>query len=151
MQASVTLRRMRMLVAALWAWLAIGVSVAAITLSSVLSDRVAFGETVSILFRVEAWVGLACGLALLLLLWRDDQLDARKRRTQIILVAVMLLCVLGYFGLQPIMGALREGAGPGGVMASSARRQFGMLHGASMLLYLVHTVLALVLLFKNRK
>ena len=151
MLSPVARQRMRMVVAALWVWPAITVAVAAATLSSFIVDRAVFGATVSGLFRVEAWVGLSCGLVLLSLLWSDPQIDPRNRRAQVIATVVGLACIVGYFALQPVMAALREGAGPGGVMATAARRQFGMLHGASMLLYLVQTVTAVFLLVKNRK
>jgi hypothetical protein len=145
------MQRARMFLAVLWAGGAVLVAIAASVLNRVMTDRVAFGETVSGLFRQEARLGLVCGLLLLGLIWFDQRLDARKRRTLLIVTVVMLTCILGYFVVQPMMAALREGAGAGGVMASSARKQFGMLHGVSMLLYLVQTVLAVVLVFKSRK
>ncbi|MES2900910.1 MAG: DUF4149 domain-containing protein [Pseudomonadota bacterium] len=146
-----TLQRARLIVAALWAWPAIMVAIAAATLSAYITDRAAFGAAVSYLFRIEALVGLVCSLVLLVFLWSDTQLGNAKRRNQSIMAAVGLACILGYFALQPVMAGLREGAGPAGVMASAARKQFGMLHGVSMLLYLVQTVMAVVLVVKNRK
>jgi hypothetical protein len=62
----------------------------------------------------------------------------------------MLMCTLvSHFGLQPIMAGLREAAGPNGVMESSARGQFGMLHGVSMVIYMVQSVLAGLLIWKQ--
>ena len=63
----------------------------------------------------------------------------------------MVLCVLiGYFGLQPLMAGLREAAGPAGVMEGAARTQFGLLHGAASLIYLLQSVLAAILVLKSR-
>jgi hypothetical protein len=58
--------------------------------------------------------------------------------------------MVGYFGLQPWMAALRETAGPSGVMEGATRTQFGILHGVASLIYLFQSVLALVLVLKVR-
>ncbi len=114
-----------------------------------LSDRVLAGTIAGTLFRAEAILSLVCAGALLLLLWRDRTLVSR--RTALRLVLAMLACVLvGYFGLQPLMAALREAAGPGGVMAGSTRTQFGILHGVSSFIYLLQSGLAVALVLKTR-
>jgi hypothetical protein len=48
------------------------------------------------------------------------------------------------------MAALREAAGPSGVMEAATRTQFGILHGVASLIYLFQSVLALVLVLKVR-
>jgi hypothetical protein len=63
----------------------------------------------------------------------------------------MLACSLAvYLGLQPLMAAIREGAGPAGVRASPQWGMFAALHGVSQLLYLVESVLGAVLVVKAR-
>ena len=100
------------------------------TLFATLSDRVLAG-TIAGLF------------------WFDR--NHPSRRTLLRFVAAMLICVLvGYVGLQPLMAALREAAGPGGVMDGPSRTQFGILHGVSSLIYLVQSGLAVALVFKSR-
>lgn len=119
------------------------------TLFATLSDRVLAGTIAGSLFRVGALVSLLCGGALLGLFWFDR--NHPSRRTLLRLVAAMLICVLVvYVGLQPLMAALREAAGPGGVMDGPSRTQFGILHGVSSLIYLVQSGLAVVLVFKSR-
>ncbi|MES2263140.1 MAG: DUF4149 domain-containing protein [Pseudomonadota bacterium] len=146
------LTRVRLLVTTLWAgslW-ALGYLVAP-TLFATLSDRVLAGTIAASLFHIGALLSLGCGLALLLLLkvatagW-----DAKRRRTAYGIVAAMLLCtVVSHFGLQPLMAELRAAAGPGGVMESAAKGRFGMLHGISSVIYLVQSVLAGWLVFKQ--
>lgn len=144
------LHRARLYLAALWAGSAIMVAISASMLNAVLTDRVLFGQTVSGLFKAEAWIALGCALAIHVLAGMDKALDKKRRRMMFVLTVVGLVAVLGYFFIQPMLAELRAGAGPGGVMASAARQQFGMLHGVSLGLYLVQAVAAVVLVVKNR-
>lgn len=123
---------------------------AAPTLFATLADRTLAGSIAGSLFRVEAWVSVVCGLSLLALLLADS--GFAKRRDCIVLVVLMLVCLsVGYFGLQPLMAALKETAvANGGVMPEAARARFGMLHGVASVIYLIESVLGLVLVFKAR-
>ena len=140
----------RLLVTTLWAgslW-TVGYLVAPV-LFSTLPDRVLAGTIAGSIFRIEAWLSVGCGLVLLAMVAFDDA--SRERRSLLRLIVVMLLCVVvGYFGLQPWMAALREAAGPSGVLEGAARTQFGILHGVASLIYLFQSVLALVLVLKVR-
>ena len=140
----------RLLVTTLWAgslW-TVGYLVAPV-LFSTLPDRALAGSIAGSIFRIEAWLSVGCGLVLLVLVVFDDA--SRERRSLLRLIVVMLLCVVvGYFGLQPWMAALREAAGPSGVMEGAARTQFGILHGVASLIYLFQSVLAVVLVLKVR-
>ena len=140
----------RLLVTTLWAgslW-TVGYLVAPV-LFSTLPDRVLAGTIAGSIFRIEAWLSVGCGLVLLAMVVFDDA--SRERRSLLRLIVVMLLCVVvGYFGLQPWMAALREAAGPSGVMEGATRTQFGILHGVASLIYLFQSVLALVLVLKVR-
>lgn len=145
--------RVRLLIATLWAgslW-AIGY-IAAPTLFAVLPEPALAGSVAARLFRIEAWLSVACALALLALLYPGTEgLDGRGRRTLRWLVIAMLLCTLiGYFALQPFMNELRQAAGPGGVMEGAMRTRFGVLHGISSLFYLLQSILAVGLIWKLR-
>lgn len=145
--------QLRLLVAALWAgslW-TIGYIVAP-TLFASLSDRVLAGTIAGRLFRVEAWLSLACGLILLFMLLRARaELTTKQKNICMLLIGAMLTCTLiGYFGLQPFMAALREAAGSNGVMKSDAKMTFGILHGISSVFYLLQSILAAILLLRIR-
>jgi hypothetical protein len=123
---------------------------AAPVLFASLPDRSLAGSIAGMLFRAQAWLSLACGLLLLLLLWLDKSWSSK--RTSVILVIAMLACVsIGYFALQPFMAEIRAAAANnGGIMDEAMRARFGMLHGVASVIYLLQSVLALVLVTKTR-
>jgi hypothetical protein len=145
------LSRLRLLLVTIWAgslW-TVGYIVAPVLFAS-LPDRSFAGSIAGMLFRAQAWLSLACGLLLLLLVWLDKSLS--PKRTPIILMIAMLACVLiGYFVLQPFMAEVRAAAANnGGVMDEAMRSRFGMLHGIASVIYLLQSVLAIVLVVKTR-
>ncbi len=145
------LSRLRLLLVTIWAgslW-TVGYLVAPVLFAS-LPDRSMAGSIAGMLFRAQAWLSLACGLLLLLLVWLDKSLS--PKRTPIILMIAMLACVfIGYFALQPFMAEVRAAAANnGGVMDEAMRSRFGMLHGVASVIYLLQSVLAIVLVVKTR-
>lgn len=138
---------MRRVIVALWVgslW-TVGYLVAP-TLFISLSDTVLAGTVAGKIFRVEAWFCVVMALLVAGLSWKTEA-EVGIRKSSIILISAMLACtILGYFYLQPFMAALRASA-PSGVLAGSARLQFGMLHGVASGLYLVESLLGLYLLF----
>ncbi len=145
------LSRLRVLLVTLWAgslW-TVGYLVAPVLFAS-LPDRSIAGSIAGMLFRAQAWLSLACGFLLLLLVWLDKSLS--PKRTPVILMIAMLACVLiGYFALQPFMAEVRAAAANnGGVMDEAMRSRFGMLHGVASVIYFLQSVLAIVLVVKTR-
>jgi uncharacterized protein DUF4149 len=140
--------RMRLLLATLWVgstW-TVGYVVAP-TLFASLADRVLAGTIAGTLFRIEAWISLICGVSLLGVFRISSEQCADLRL--LVLTTAMLLCTLiGYFGLQPFMAALRETAGPNGVLESEARIHFGILHGAASGFYLLRSLLGAMLILR---
>ena len=123
--------------------------VVAPTLFITLPDRALAGMIAGQVFRVEAWLSLACGVGLLLLLSLGRGLE--HKRVLLWLVFAMLLCtLLGYFGLQPAMAALKAELAPGAVLEGAARARFAWLHGVASLIYLIQSLLALALLWRSR-
>lgn len=145
------LAHLRLLIATAWVgslW-TVGY-LAAPALFATLQDRVLAGMLAGTLFRIEAWLSVACAVALALLL-RVAGSEVRSRAMCFWLIGGMLACTLaGYFGLQPFMSALKEAAGSAGVMESGGRAQFAMLHGIASVLYLVESVLGVALILKIR-
>ncbi|MES2300295.1 MAG: DUF4149 domain-containing protein [Pseudomonadota bacterium] len=140
--------RFQLLLAVVWVgslW-TVGYLVAP-TLFVTLHDRVLAGTIAGSMFATQAWVSVVCA-ALMFGVLRGEG-DARRRRSLNAIVLAMLACALTMrFGLQPMLAALREAAGPGGVMDSALRTRFGVLHGASSLFYLVESVLGGWMLYK---
>lgn len=144
-------QRARILVSTLWAgslW-TIGYLVAP-TLFTILEDKSLAGTIAGRLFRIEAWLSIACGVLLLALVWaKGPAYDAWTRKRITLLIGAMLACTLvGYFGLQPQMAQLREAASGADAIAEAAKARFGMLHGISSALYMLQSLIAVPLLFR---
>jgi xanthine/uracil permease len=129
--------------------LTIGYAVAPVLFTAL--DRMSAGAVAAQLFRIEGWLGVVCGVLLLVLanvLIRRGYDTYRRLRG---LIAGMLVCVLlGYFALQPFMNAIRMAALEAGtdVAHSPDAMRFGVLHGVSSLFYLIESLLAIALVWK---
>jgi hypothetical protein len=139
------LGKLRLLVAALWAgslW-AIGYLVAPTLFMSL--DKSLAGSIAGSMFSAMALLSLGCGVAMGLLLWLGTpDWSAARRRSMLLLIVAMVMCtVASHFGLQPMMAALRGATDP------AAHSRFGMLHGISQGIYLVQSVLAGYLVWKQ--
>jgi hypothetical protein len=142
------LAKVRLLVAALWAgslW-AVGYLVAP-TLFATLDDRKLAGSIAGSMFHVEAMVSLGCGVAMGVLLWlATPDWTPKRRRTALLLIVAMVMCtVASHFGLQPMMAELRAT----GLVDEAVKSRFGMLHGISSGIYLVQSLLAGWLVWKQ--
>lgn len=145
--------RARLLIATLWVgslW-TVGYLVAP-TLFASLDDRVLAGTIAGTLFRLEAWLSLACAFAIIALIkFAGAEKGAKANKYLLGIAMAMLTCTLiGYFGLQPFMTALRAAAEPGGVMDSASKTQFGILHGIASTFYLIQSLLGVALILKLR-
>ncbi len=143
--------RLRLLLATLWTgaiW-TVGYLVAP-TLFATLADRVLAGTVAASMFRSEAWLGMACAVLMLLLVgWSRELAGARRRQLIGFTLCILVLTLVSHFGLQPHMAALREAAGPGGVIASASKTEFGIFHGVASALYLIKAILAGFLIVKS--
>lgn len=114
-------------------------------------DRVAAGTVAAKLFRIEAFVGVFCGVLSLALVNQLVRRGVTEYRPVRWLLAGMLACVLvGYFSLQPFMEAMRQAALDAGldVGHSAYAARFGLLHGISTVIYVVESLLGLMLVWK---
>ncbi|RQT38929.1 DUF4149 domain-containing protein [Burkholderia cepacia] len=139
------------LLSAVWvgSLLTIGYAVAPVLFKTL--ERMAAGSVAAQLFRIEAILGVVCGVLLLALSNQQVRRGSSEYRRVRWVVAAMVVCVLvGYFALQPFMNALRVAAmGAGTDIANSPyASRFGMLHGVSSVFYLVESVLGLMLIWR---
>jgi hypothetical protein len=145
------LPNLRLLVASLWAGSVWAVSYLAAPSAFAVLDSTRAGNVVGTMLTREAWLAIVLALLLAVLAWRSPDLDTRRRRRLAWLIGGMLACSLVvYLGLQPMMAAIRESAGPAGVRASPQWGTFAALHGVSQLLYLVESVLGAILVVKAK-
>ncbi|KUZ35227.1 DUF4149 domain-containing protein [Burkholderia territorii] len=139
------------LLSAVWvgSLLTIGYAVAPVLFRTL--ERMTAGSVAAQLFRIEAIVGVVCGVLLLVLSNQQVRRGSGDYRRVRWIVAAMVACVLvGYFALQPFMNALRVAAMEAGtdIANSPYASRFGMLHGVSSLFYLVESVLGLMLIWR---
>ncbi|WP_175687949.1 DUF4149 domain-containing protein [Burkholderia anthina] len=126
--------------------LTIGYAVAPVLFKTL--ERMTAGTVAAQLFRIEAILGVVCGVLLLALSNQQVRRGSSDYRRVRWIVAAMVACVLvGYFALQPFMNALRVAAMDAGTDIANSPR-FGMLHGVSSLFYLVESVLGLMLIWR---
>ncbi|MBU0688507.1 MAG: DUF4149 domain-containing protein [Gammaproteobacteria bacterium] len=106
-------------------------------------DKQLAGMLAGEMFRVQGFVGIACGVYLLL---RDGVKFGKLslRQPAFLAIALMLLITLALqFGIQPLMAGLKSQALPLEVMNSSLASNFSMWHGISSILYLIESLLGL--------
>jgi len=109
------------------------------------------GTIAGALFRVEAWLSLACALIMLVLILAKRDAVGRQRTTLLRVIIAMATCALiGVFGLQPMMAALREAGGANGGMTADARMYFGVLHGVAAAVFFAQRMLGIGLMLKLR-
>jgi hypothetical protein len=141
----------RLLLAALWAGSVWAVSYLAAPSAFAVLDSTRAGDVVGVMLTRSAWLAIAVAVLLALLVARAPDLDGRRRRWLLGLIAGMLVCSLVvYLGLQPAMAAIRAAAGPAGVRASPQFGTFMALHGVSQVLYLLESILGAILVIKSR-
>ena len=141
----------RLLLAALWAGSVWAVSYLAAPSAFAVLDSTQAGNVVGVMLTRSAWLAIALAVVLALLTARAADVDARRKRWLYGLIAGMLACSLVvYLGLQPMMAAIREAAGPAGVRASPQWGTFAALHGVSQVLYLAESILGAILVVKAR-
>ncbi len=137
--------RLRRLLPGLWAGFLMCVAAVATPAAFALLERAVAGRVVARILAQEAYASLALGL-LVLMLERVAARDAAEAgqgsqfSTGMALAAGALFCtVAGYFGVQPLMDAVRAGQGS---------LSFGQLHAVSAALFGVKLVLVLTLAWR---
>lgn len=125
--------------------------IAAPTLFHALADRSMAGSIAGRLFDYVAYIGIGCGLYLLLYRFGVAGLRALKQGFFWTVLVMLLLVLAGKFGVQPILSALKEQALPKQVMESVFRDRFAMWHGVASILFLVQSLLGLMLVLLQRR
>ncbi|KAF0102056.1 MAG: hypothetical protein FD187_207 [bacterium] len=122
---------------------------AAPTLFYSLDDRVLAGMLAGRMFGYIAWVGLICGVWLLLFRLARLGGTALKQGFFWIVLIMLLLSLAQQFGIQPILQQLKDQALPKDVMESLFRDRFTAWHGVSSAVYLIQSLLGLAAVAKQ--
>ena len=120
-------------------------------LFKILPDRQLAGMVAGQLFTLQAYIGIACALYLLLYQLRQSGSAALRHITFRIAAAMLLLVVVGQFVLQPILADLKLQALPLDVMNSALAAQFKTWHAVSSILYLIQSLLGIALVLSSIK
>ena len=103
-------------------------------------DKQTAGEVAGRLFTIISYVGIGC--AVLLLMDASTGNIPMWKQTRVRLVLVMVLIVMiGQWGLQPMMVELKAQ----GLDQADVAAQFGRLHGAAQVLFMINSLLGLAL------
>jgi hypothetical protein len=127
----------------LWA---VGLLVAP-TLFYAMSDRVIAGSIAGRLFTLVAYIGIGCAAYLLFFRLARFGATALKHGRFWIVLTMLVLILIGEFGVQPVLAAIRNQALPAEVMESMFRDRFATWHGVASVLYLIECVLGVLLVW----
>lgn len=118
-----------------------------------LPDKQLAGLLAGEIFNVMGYVGLVCGVILLLqekVTATCHRIEKIWQRTDLWIIAAMLVIgLIIQFGLSPLMVDLKVQARPEDVMHSAFADKFKMLHGVSSILYLIESLLGLYLVTRS--
>jgi hypothetical protein len=106
-------------------------------------DKPVAGNVAGQLFSIMSYVGLFSGCALILNILVQQGINAKHWQLWG-LVMMLLLTLIGQFVLQPMMAELKSA----GLSAENAT-QFGRLHGAASVLFLVNSLAGLALVISG--
>ena len=117
------------------------------TLFYSMGDRVVAGSIAGKLFMLVAYIGIGC--AGYLLLYRVVRFGAAvlKHGRFWILLTMLALILVGQFGVQPVLAAIKDQALPAEVMESVFRDRFATWHGVASVLYLIECLLGVLLVW----
>lgn len=144
--ANVSLLAVALWVGGLWA---IG-AIAAPTLFATLPEKQLAGMLAGKMFNLMAFVGMACGLYLLIHRLASEGTRAFKQWFFWIVLLMLALVLVGHFGIQPIIQGLKVQGGAAIVMEGITADRFARWHGVASVLYVVQSLLGLVLVVKQR-
>lgn len=122
--------------------------IAAPVLFQTLPDKGLAGLLAGKLFAVTSYMGMACAVYLLAYRYSTYGRQVLSQGAFRLTVVMLLLILLGQFGMQPMMAELKAQALPLYVMQSPFADRFRFWHGAASMVYLLQSVSGAVLLLK---
>jgi hypothetical protein len=122
--------------------------VAAPVLFASLGDKQLAGVLAGNLFEWMAWIGIASGVYLLIYRIARDGGVALKSLFFWVVAVMLVLTLIGQFGIRPILQGLKDQAMPYAVMQSVFADRFARWHGISSILYLIQSALGLLLVWR---
>jgi len=117
----------------------------------ILHDPTLAGSIAGQLFETTALIGMACGVCILAIQFCQRSAKSVLRRPVAwLVIAMLILALVGQYGIQPVLAELRQQAQPQPVMQSVLSGRFAAWHAAAGVLYLVQCLLASALVVANQ-
>jgi hypothetical protein len=113
-----------------------------------LPDRMLAGMLAGKMFSLVAYVGMASAAYLLAYRSRAPGSAAIRQVPLWLLASMLLLTLVGEFGIQPVMSSLKAQVYPTDIMHSAYAGKFKMLHGIASISYLVQSLLGVALILR---
>lgn len=114
-----------------------------------LADKQLAGNLAGSMFAVIAWIGIVCGIYLLIYRLAEAGSSALKQAFFWATLLMVLMTLGTHFGIQPIIESLKAQAMPKAVLQSAFSDRFARWHGISSIVYLIESLLGLVLILKQ--
>lgn len=114
-----------------------------------LPDKALAGMLAGKLFGVIAYMGMVCATYLLVYSYTRHGKQGLRQGSLRVIILMLLLTLLGQFGIQPLLAELKVLALPLYVMDSAYAQRFSFWHGAASIIYLLQSLLGAALLLKS--
>jgi hypothetical protein len=146
------LRKLALILMTLWIGSLWMTGLSANILFKTIEDRQLAGQVAGHLFTTVSYIGLVSGGFLLIQLILEKGASIFKHYDVWIVIVMVILTLVGFFGIQSHLAQLKADAYPQNVMQSEYATEFSAWHGISGAIYLVECLLGgvLVLLYKRQ-
>ncbi|MEE9331194.1 MAG: DUF4149 domain-containing protein [Methylophilaceae bacterium] len=142
------LRKLTAIIIAFWVgglWIT---GLSASILFEMIPNRSLAGAVAGRLFTLIGYIGLASGTFLLIHYFFER---AKLKKSYFWVVMLMLLLILvGQFGIQPLLAQIKVDALPADVMSAEHANRFAAWHGVAGVVYLMECLLGIVLVLKAK-
>lgn len=145
------LRQLMWIVTTFWVGGLWVTGLSASVLFDTISDRQLAGNVAGQLFAMMSYIGIGSSLLLLSQRFFEFGTQSIKQPYVWIISTMLLLILIGYFGIQSHLAQLKADAYPIAVMQSDYASQFAAWHGVSGVVYLVECLLGIALVIVSRR
>ena len=114
-------------------------------LFATLDDRTLAGTVAGRIFELTAWIGLACGIGILIIWFVLRRRRASHHAVLWLVIAMLVLTLIGQFAIEPVLAGIREQVYPQPVMQSALSARFAFWHVVASLIYLAQCLLGVAL------
>ncbi len=112
-------------------------------------DRQLAGMLAGKMFETLGYIGILCGLYLLLHRWLEVGKQVSRDVSAWLVIVMLLITLVSQFYIQPLMADMKSQVLPLDVMQSTFAGQFKMWHGISSILYLIESLLGAWLVMRS--